>query len=169
MPALPSPRQVRTDLRSGDGADLRRRRATIVLSLVGMGAMTATSLLQTGLVKHLPDPPLPGFHSDKVNLSKDAFPLGIPDGTLGVLSYALNLPLAGLGGADRARERPWLALLAGAKAAADAAVAGWYFYQQPAREKAWCIFCLTAQVASLGILALSLPEATKALAELRRR
>jgi uncharacterized membrane protein len=134
-----------------------------------MGSMTATSLLQTGVLKHLPDPPLPGFNSDKVNLSRAAFPLGIPDGTLGLLAFATNLPLAALGGADRTQERPWVVLLAGAKAVFDAAVAGWYFYQQPTREKAWCILCLTAQVASLGILALAVPEAKTALATLRRR
>ena len=153
----------RVPARPGDSQALRNRRAVVGLSLVGMASMAATSLLQTGVIRHLPDPPLKGFNSDKVNLSKTAFPLGIPDGTLALVSFTLNLPLAGYGGADRARTASWVPLLAGAKALVDAAVAGWYFYQMPTREKAWCAYCLTAALASFAILALSLPEAKHAL------
>jgi hypothetical protein len=35
------------------------------------------TLFQTGLVRHLPDPPLPGFDSDKVNSSDLAYRLGV--------------------------------------------------------------------------------------------
>lgn len=148
--------------------DLAERRWTIGLSLAGMASMAAVSLLQTGVVKHLPDPPLPGFDSDKVNLSKTAFPLGIPDGTLGLLSFAVNLPLAAYGPADRARRVPWLPLLGTAKALVDAVVAAWYFYQMPMREKAWCPYCIAGALANWAILALALPEARRAFAELRR-
>ncbi|MGE3273352.1 MAG: vitamin K epoxide reductase family protein [Chloroflexota bacterium] len=161
------PEGARDDLRDGT-ADLWPRRATVVLSLVGVASMAATSLLQTGVVRHLPDPPLPGFNSDKVNLSKTAYPFGIPDGTFGLLSFAANLPLAAFGGADRARARPWLVVLAAAKALVDGAVSGWYFYQMPTKEKAWCAYCIAAQLASLGVAALILPEARRALAQLRR-
>ena len=146
---------------------MRHRRAVVGLSLVGMASMAATSLLQIGVIRHLPDPPLKGFNSDKVNLSREAFPLGIPDGTLALTSFALNLPLAGYGGPDRARSAPWAPLLAGAKAALDAAVAGWYFYQMPAREKAWCGYCITAALASFAILMLTLPEARRAFVSSR--
>ncbi len=158
---------ARNDLRAAT-PDLWPRRATVVLSLVGVASMAATSLLQTGVVRHLPDPPLPGFDSDKVNLSKTAYPFGIPDGTIGLLSFAANLPLAAVGGPDRARVRPWVVVLAAAKALADAAVSGWYFYQMPTKEKAWCGYCIAAQLANLGITALILPEARRALSELRR-
>jgi uncharacterized membrane protein len=148
---------------------LAERRWTIGLSLAGMASMAAVSLLQTGVVKHLPDPPLPGFNSDKVNLSKTAFPLGIPDGTLGLLSFALNLPLAAYGPPDRARRLPWLPLLGTAKALADALVSAWYFYQMPVREKAWCPYCIAGALANWAIVALALPETRRAIAELRRR
>lgn len=147
---------------------LAGRRWTVGLSLVGMASMAAVSLLQTGLVKHLPDPPLPGFNSDKVNLSKAAFPLGIPDGTLGLLSFAANLPLAAWGPADRARRMPWLPVIATAKSLVDALVSAWYFYQMPAREKAWCGYCVVSAFANVGILVLSLPEGRRAFAALRR-
>lgn len=147
---------------------LAGRRWTVGLSLAGMASMAAVSLLQIGMVKHLPDPPLPGFSSDTVNLSKAAFPLGIPDGTLGLLSFAANLPLAAWGPADRARRMPWLPVISTAKALVDVLVSAWYFYQMPAREKAWCGYCIVSALANVGILVLSLPEGRRALAALRR-
>ena len=158
---------MRETFRRDDSDELWRRRAVIGASLVGIASMAATTLLQTGLLKHLPDPPIPGFNSDKVNLSEDAFPLGVPDGTLALAGFAANLPLAAFGGADRARRQPWVPLIATAKAAADAAVAGWYFYQMPTKEQAWCAYCVTAALANFAILALSVPEARKALGALR--
>ncbi len=79
------PDQLRQELQHGDSEDLRRRRAIIGASLVGMAAMGAVALLQTGMIKHLPDPPVRGFDSDKVNSSKTAYALGVPDGTLSLV------------------------------------------------------------------------------------
>jgi Mn-containing catalase len=45
----------------GDDPDLRRRRWVIGLSLVGTAAGQIVGLYQTGIVKHLPDPPLRGL------------------------------------------------------------------------------------------------------------
>jgi len=159
--------QIRDDLRRGDTAGLERRRASIALSLVGMASMGATALLQTGLVRHLPDPPLPGFDSDKVNLSDDAFPFGVPDGPIALAGFALNVPLAALGPSDRARKMPVVPLLAFAKSSVDAAISGWLFYKMPTKEKAWCIYCIIAFFVNLGLLALAVPEAKQSLATLR--
>ncbi len=159
--------ELRAELQQGDSDDLRRRRAIIGLSLVGLGALGAVSLFQTGILKHLPDPPLPGFDSDKVNSSDTAYALGVPDGTISVASLAANLPLAAFGGEDRARKQPLAPLLAAGKAVVEAAVSAWYFAQMPLKEKAWCGYCITGALANFGIAALSLPEAKKALATLR--
>jgi len=132
-----------------------------------MGAMTAVSLFQTGIVKHLPDPPLPGFDSDKVNSSDTAYMLGVPDGTLSLASLAANIPLAAFGGATRAQEQPLVPLLAAGKSTVEAIIAGWYFYQMPTKEKAWCGYCIVGALANIGIAALTLPEAKEALAALR--
>ncbi|HXG68769.1 MAG TPA: vitamin K epoxide reductase family protein [Blastocatellia bacterium] len=161
------PQQLRKDLQQGETDDLWRRRAVIGLSLIGMASMTAVSLLQTGIIKHLPDPPLASFDSDKVNSSTTAYQLGAPDGTVALASFAANIPLAACGGADRAQKQPWIPLLAAGKAIAEAVAAGWYFYQMPAKEKAWCGYCISGALASFGIAALTLPEAKKALASLR--
>lgn len=163
------PRQLRRELQSGETEGLRRRRAIIGLSLVGMAAMGAVSLLQTGIVKHLPDPPLPNFDSDKVNSSDVAYMLGVPDGTVSLASLAANIPLAAYGGGNRAAEAPWVPLFAAGKAAVEAVIAGWYFYQMPAREKAWCGYCVAGALANFGVFALTLPEAKEALSSLRER
>lgn len=162
-------RRIRGDLRRNESADMWRRRASIGLSLVGMLSMGGPALLQTGLVKHLPDPPIRGFDSDKVNLSDDAFPFGIPDGTIALAGFALNVPMAALGSGDRASEMPWAPLLSAAKSGIDAAISGWLFYKMPTKEKAWCIYCIVAFLVNLGLLGLAVPEARKALAAMRGR
>jgi uncharacterized membrane protein len=163
-----SPDAIRHDLRDGRSTDLALRRAIIGTSLAGMASMTAVSLLQTGIVRHLPDPPVRSFDSDGVNMSDAAFQFGIPDGTISLASFASNLPLAAAGPAGRARSAPWIPLAVTAKAAVEAVVAGWYFYQMPAKEKAWCGYCIAAAAASLTVLALSVPEARQAWIALRR-
>jgi uncharacterized membrane protein len=161
------PHELRRDLQEGGTPDLGRRRGIIGLSLLGMASIAAVSLLQTGVVKHLPDPPLGGFNSDKVNSSETAYQFGVPDGAVALASLAANIPIAAFGGADRARRQPWVPLVAAGKAAVEAVAAGWYFYQMPAKERACCGYCIMGALASFGILALTLPEAHRALDALR--
>jgi len=154
--------ELRRELQESNESDLRVRRAIIALSLVGMGAMTAVALFQTGIIKHLPDPPLKDFDSDKVNSSNTAYALGVPDGTLSLASLAANIPIAAFGGENRAETQPLVPLAAAAKASVEAVVAGWYFYQMPTKEKKWCGYCIVGALANFGIAALSLVEAKKA-------
>ena len=157
-----NPQQLRRELQESSESNLNVRRAVIGLSLLGIGAMTAVTLFQTGVVKHLPDPPIDGFDSDKVNSSDTAYALGVPDGALSLASLAANIPLAAFGGENRAEETPLVPLAAAAKATVEAAVAGWYFYQMPTKEKAWCGYCIVGAAANFGIAALTLIEAKKA-------
>jgi uncharacterized membrane protein len=159
------PQQLRKKLQEGNSSDLKNRRAVIVASLAGIASMTAVSLLQTGIIKHLPDPPVGNFDSDRVNSSDTAYRLGLPDGPVSLASQALNIPIAAFGGAERAREHPWLSIFAAGKAVA----ASWYFYQMPAKEKAWCGYCITGAVANLAIAALTSPEARVAISVLSER
>jgi uncharacterized membrane protein len=153
---------LRRELQKSDEPDLNIRRAVIGLSLVGIAAMTAVTLFQTGVIKHLPDPPIDGFNSDKVNSSDTAYALGVPDGALSLASLAANIPLAAFGGENRAAETPLIPIAAAAKASVEAAVAGWYFYQMPTKEKAWCGYCVVGAMINWGIAALTLMEAKKA-------
>ncbi len=65
-------------------------------------------------------------------------------------SLAANIPLAAFGGENRAETMP-LVPIAAAKATIEAAVAGWYFYQMPTKEKAGAA---TVSLARWQILAL---------------
>ncbi len=156
------PQKLRRELQKSNDSDLNLRRGIIGLSLVGIAAMTAVTLFQTGIVEHLPDPPLDGFDSDKVNSSDTAYALGVPDGALSLASLAANIPLAAYGGENRASNMPLVPLAAAAKSTVEAAVAGWYFYQMPTKEKAWCGYCIVGALTNWGIAALTLMEAKRA-------
>lgn len=147
-----------------DESDLMRlRRGTAAVSLLGIAMMTATTLLQTGIVRGLPDPPVGNFDTKKVNTSDEAYSYGGPDSPINILMHAVNLVLATTGGPDRARERPWLPLLAAAVEAPQSAVAAKYlFYQMPKVDKAWCPYCIMDALTHFATLALVLPEATRA-------
>lgn len=164
-----TPAELREDLQRGGTPDLQRRRGIVAVSLLGMASMGIVSLLQTGVVKHLPDPPLTSFDSDKVNSSELAYALGTPDGSLSLAGLALNVPLAGFGGANRARTQPYVPLLAAVKSGAEAIAAAWYFYQMPTKEKKWCAYCIAGAIANAAIFALTIPEGRKAIATLRGR
>src|SRR5688500_4966666 len=55
------PQTYRRVLQHQRTPELKRRRGIIGFSLLGMLAMSAVTLLQTGLIKHLPDPPRGNF------------------------------------------------------------------------------------------------------------
>ena len=161
-----NPQQLRKELQEGNSSDLKHRRAVIVASLAGIASMTAVTLLQTGIVRHLPDPPVGNFDSDRVNSSDTAYRFGLPDGPVSLASLALNIPIAAFGGAERVRKYPWLSIFAAGKAVAEAVAASWYFYQMPAKEKAWCGYCISGALANIAIAALTIPEAREALSVL---
>ena len=74
------PQELRKELQEANTPDLQKRRAVIVVSLGGIASMTAVTLLQTGIIRHLPDPPVGNFDSDRVNSSDTAYRFGLPDG-----------------------------------------------------------------------------------------
>lgn len=166
MQLVDEPRELRRDLQRGDTTHLKLRRGIIVTSLAGVASMAPVSMLQTGIVHHLPDPPLKGFHSDAANSSLIAYRFGAPDGPMSVASFAVNVPLAAFGGADRARTKPLVPLLAAGKAVFDAAVSAWYFNQMR-RGKKWCPYCIAGAISSLAVLILTVPEARSAWLHLR--
>lgn len=55
---------------------LTRRRRVAGLSLGAAAAMGAVAAYQTGLVRHLPEPPLAMFDADRVDASGEAYQLG---------------------------------------------------------------------------------------------
>lgn len=83
------------------------------------------------------------------------------------MSYATTLTLAAAGGADRWKTRPLVPLALAAKATVDAAQAARLTYDQWAKHRAFCSWCLSAAAATFITLPLTIPEARKAWRELR--
>ncbi|HEX2054889.1 MAG TPA: vitamin K epoxide reductase family protein [Nitrospiraceae bacterium] len=156
------PQKLRRELQHSQDKAVRRRRAIIVSSLAGMASMAVVSLFQAGLLRHLLDPPLRRFDSDRVNSSDTAYRYGLPDGPLSLTAHAANVALAAIGGEERT-SRPWIPFLACGKAAAEAAVAAKYlFYQMPVVEGTWCGYCIVDALSHIGTFLLTLPEAVDA-------
>lgn len=163
-----SPSRLSAELRTGRSGDLARRRTVAGLGLVSMGAMAVISLYQMGIIDHLPEPSLTLLDADEVDASAEAYAkLRMPDAVLGMNSYAVTLALAAMGGADRARERPWIPLALAAKAAVDALQAARLSRAQWTEHRAFCSYCLVAAGATFATLPLVLPEARKALRAIR--
>lgn len=158
-----NPEQLGRQLRHSASGYLRQRRGIAALSLSSIASLGLISLYQIGLVPHLPEPPLPYFNADKVNGSAEAYAkLAIPDGILGLGSYAATMALAMAGSAERTAEQPWLALAFAAKVGLDAGLALQLFSSQLTKQKALCFWCLLVTAATLGSLALVVPEAKAA-------
>jgi len=163
-PEALDPETVRQDLRTGRSSGLRRRRAIVGLSLVGLCSMGLVSLYQMGVLRHLPDPPARRFHADKVNAAFGCYQYGVPHGALSMTAHALNILLAAVGGRARARVMPWVPVIAAGKAAAEAGMAAkTVLHQMPVVERAWCSYHLMNAVAHVGTFFLTLPEAWEAL------
>ncbi len=162
------PEELSEQLRRGTGEFLSRRRKIAGLALTATGSMGLVSLYQLGIIKHLPDPPLPGFDSDRVDASAEAYSkLWMPDGPIGLGSYAATLGLAAMGGEDRMSEKPWIPLLLAVKVAFDALQAGKLTVDQVTKHRALCVWCLLAAGSTFATVPLVIPEARAALRELR--
>jgi len=94
-----SPSQLSLELRRGHNDDLRRRRWIIGLSMVTATAGQIVTLYQTGIIHHLPDPPLDVFDSDKVDASDYGYKrLQMPDAPAMLITAGITAALASAGG-----------------------------------------------------------------------
>jgi uncharacterized membrane protein len=163
-----TPAELSRQWREGSDSVLSRRRGVIGLSLAAAASMGLITLYQTGIIHHLPEPPLPGLDADRVDASDEAYSrFSVPDGALGLGSYALTLGLAAMGGADRARRQPWIPLALAAKVGFDLTQAIRLTYQQPTKYRAFCFWCLLASAATLASVPLVLPETIAAIRQLK--
>lgn len=157
-----NPTQLSYELRNGQSADLTRRRWIIGLSILGVAAGQIVSLYQTGIIKHLPDPPIGPFDSDKVDASDYGYKrLDTPDALPMMVTYGLTACLAGAGGIRRASTQPMLPVAMAAKALFDTANTLFLSREEWKENKALCFYCQVATVASVASLVLAVPEAIK--------
>ncbi len=168
-PSSPRAERISDDLRRGNDPNLTRRRRIAGLSLTAIGTLGTVAAYQMGLIRHLPELPLPGLDADTVDASGEAYAqLVTPDAALGIASYAVTLILAGMGARDRARTQPWIPLALAAKVGLDTAGSVFLGVEQASKHRAFCGWCLAATGASLAMLPQALPEAREAWRHLRR-
>ena len=169
-PSSRAAEEVSSDLRTGRGDALRRRRRVGAMALSAAGSMGVVAAYQMGLLKHLPEPPLAALDADKVDASGEAYQyLKTPDAALGLASYAATLVLAGMGSDRRAQERPWIPLALAAKVGLDA-VSGLYLtVEQASKHRRFCSWCLLAAGLSTAMVPQVVPEARTAWGHLRSR
>src|SRR5579863_3799861 len=68
-----TPEELSQQLRHGSGAYMAQRRGIVSLSLMAVGSMGLITFYQMGVIKHLPEPPLPNLNADKVDASAEAY------------------------------------------------------------------------------------------------
>ena len=133
------PAELSQQLRHGTGDYMAQRRGIVSLSMVAVGSMGLITLYQMGIIKHLPEPPLPGLDADKVDASSEAYSrFSTPDGVLGLGNYAITMGLAAMGGQERARTKPWIPLAMAAKVGFDLSQAIRLFFDQKNKQHAFC-------------------------------
>ncbi|GGO31543.1 vitamin K epoxide reductase family protein [Deinococcus humi] len=165
-----SARQLSHELREVQTPDLTRRRWIIGLSLLGAAMGQIVSLYQTGIIRHLPDPPLPIFNSDRVDASEYGYKrLQTSDALMMVVNYGVTAWLAGAGGKDRMTSLPLLPVAMGLKVLGDTAFAIELGREEWQENKALCVYCQAATLASLASLVLAVPETRKAIRNLLSR
>lgn len=150
---------IRAELRAPDAdPSLRRRRWLSVLGAAGLVDAAIMGLYQMGVIRRLPDPPLPHFDSNAVVGSRAAYVLGAPDATLGALQLAATLVLAGAGGTRKSGRSRWLGVLLGLSTLGGAVGAAAYLYDMIAKQKRACAYCIPAAAISFAMLPLGLAE-----------
>jgi len=161
MDSKHSATELSRELRGDNTAELQRRRQIVGLSLVASASMALITLYQTGIIKHLPEPPLPFLDADRVDASAEAYEkFHTPDAALGLASYAMTTVLAAMGGKKRA---PWIVLALAGKLGFDALNALKLTIDQPVKYRAFCFWCLIAASATFASAPLVVPELRQAL------
>ncbi|HWH70532.1 MAG TPA: vitamin K epoxide reductase family protein, partial [Candidatus Sulfotelmatobacter sp.] len=156
-------------LRCESGAFLAQRRGILVLSLLATGAMGLIALYQMGVIKHLPEPPLPRLDADTIDASPEAYErLSTPDATLGAASYATTMVLAAMGSKDRARRQPWIPLALAGKVTFDVLQALRMTRVQWTKYRAFCFWCLVSAAATFASAPLVFGETREALRRLAK-
>lgn len=158
------PSELSKELRENQSPALRARRTLVALSLIGVALGKIVALYQFGIIKHLPDPPIGVFDSDKVDASDYAYKrFATPDAFLMVLTYATTAWLAGAGREDRAEKTPlWVKAMFG-KIALDVGTNLMLAREEWAENKKLCFYCQSASLISLLSLLIAYPEFKKSL------
>ena len=157
-------------LRRGSSPYLAARRRTAVLQLGTITTLGVVALYQFGVLRSVPEPSLPGLGADVVDASGEAYTmLRTPDSTLGIASAGVSLVLAGMGGAQRHEQQPWIPLVLLAKSLLDAAGGAYLFAEQITKHKKICSWCTASAALLIATVPTTLPEGRAAWRAWRSR
>lgn len=166
----PAAEAVSDALRRQSSRYLDSRRRTAVLQMGAAATLGVVGLYQFGVLRSVPEPPLPGLGADAVDASGEAYRiLNTPDSTLGIASAGVSLVLAGMGGARRHEDQPWIPLVLLAKSVVDAAGGVYLFAEQLTKHKKVCSWCTASAALLVATVPAVAPEARAAWKALRRR
>ena len=112
-----------------------------------LGSLIPVALFQLEILKKLPDPPGPVFDSKTIVTSKDAFPVGVPDGLLGLGSYGATLLLLLAAGSGRTTS-PLAQTSLKSKLLLDSSLAAWNTVKQVRRFRRICSWCMGTALAT---------------------
>jgi hypothetical protein len=164
------PDELGRELREGSSVFLQQRRGILGLTLFSSALLAGVALYQIGIVKKLPQPRWRSFNTEKVNGSAQAYSiLAVPDGLLGLASYAVTACLVGAGPEDRSQANSWLPVAMGLKLLTDAAFAGKLTLDECRKIRAFSLWSLLAAGATFVALPLAAPEVKQALRNLTGR
>jgi uncharacterized membrane protein len=136
--------EIRDVLRTEQSEDIDRRRKVTLLSAIGIADFSIISLLQSGVIRKLPDIPYPAlFDTNGINTSKTSFAMGVPDATMSTVMHALEMALATAGGSEKASRKPVFDLLLGGVVLGHALGAVRMTYDIFFKKKKVCLYCLT--------------------------
>lgn len=139
--------RIRND--SSDAAKCRRQIAA--LSALGLVDFSLISLFQLGAIRTMPDLPGRVFDTKKVNTSKDAVLLGLPDGVISLGSYAATILLATAATRFKKQSR-LLDVAMGGIILGQAAGAAQYLYKMGFVQKKVCIYCVAGAAINFAAL-----------------
>lgn len=123
----------------------RDRHLALASAAAGMAFLLCIALRQVRLLKHLPDPRGDVFDSDGIVLSKEAHPVGVPDGVLGLLSYGATAWLLAFSTPDRAT-------LLRAKLVCDGSAAAFNAVRQVVVFGRVCSWCMAVAITTVPMV-----------------
>ncbi|MFD3003920.1 vitamin K epoxide reductase family protein [Pontibacter toksunensis] len=138
-------------IRKDKSTEAALRRSIAASAAVGLADFSLISLLQMGYFKKLPDFPGKVFNTVKVNTSKDAVMMGIPDGVISLGGYALTMLLAVAGSRFKKQSR-FLDMALGAVVLGQAAGAAQYLYKMAFVQKRICVYCVAGAAINFASL-----------------
>lgn len=138
-------------IRKDKSTATENRRSIAALAAAGLADFSLISLLQLGFFKKLPDLPGKVFNTVKVNTSKDAVLLGMPDGVISLGGYALTMLLAVAASRFKKRSR-FINLALGAVVLGQAAGAAQYLYKMSFVQKRICVYCVAGAAINFASL-----------------